>query len=200
MEMAKKASKKEAVAAKKAKTTKKAPVAKKAKATKAAPKSAAKPAKKVATKAKAPVAKAKGVKTAPAAKKAKAAPPPKVVKEKPSKLEKVSKPSKIEEKASPKLKLVPESAPVAEVEVPKKEKKIKIDKTGLTEEQIKWHELHEKLKGVKALPYSISGQYEAKTPISHKIFGWGFILSNEYDRLEVLFEDAKRMLISNRKL
>ena len=88
----------------------------------------------------------------------------------------------------------------AAVEAPKKEKKVKIDKTGMSEDQVKWHELHEKYKANKALSYNIGNQYEAKTPIEHKIFGWGYILSNEYDRLEVLFEDGKRMLISNRKL
>ncbi|MBO9666774.1 MAG: hypothetical protein J7501_08155, partial [Bdellovibrio sp.] len=86
------------------------------------------------------------------------------------------------------------------VEAPKKEKKVKIDKTGMSEDQVKWHELHEKYKAMKAQSYNIGSQYEARTPIEHKLFGWGFILSNEYDRLEVLFEDGKRMLISNRKL
>ncbi len=96
------------------------------------------------------------------------------------------------EKASA-AEATPSAAPV------KKEKKVKIDKTGLSDDQVKWAEYHEKYKGT-APTYSISGQFEAKTPLQHKIFGWGFILSNEYDRLEVLFEDGKRMLISNRKL
>jgi len=183
--MAKKAAKKEAPAAKAKKATK--AVATKAPAKKAAAKAPAKPAKS-AVSAKAPPA-AKPAKTAKPEKAAKpvaakktaapAAPPP--------------QPEKIEKK--PKLEIVSEEAAA-----PKKEKKVKIDRTGLNEDQIKWHELHEKYKAVKAPAYSISGQFEARTPLQHKVFGWGFILSNEYDRLEVLFEDGKRMLISNRKL
>lgn len=208
--MAKKASKKEATAAKKAKVAKKAPAVKAAKTAKPVAKAAAKPAKASAAKVK-PVARVKAAESkASAAKKAKSkvekAPAEKAKKTEVSKAKvsvekppKASKPLKIEEKVSSKLQLV-KSEPELEAEAPKKEKKAKIDRTGLNEEQLKWHELHEKLKGVKAPAYTISGQYEAKTPIAHKIFGWGFILSNEYDRLEVLFQDAKRMLISNRKL
>lgn len=170
--MAKKAAKKEASAAK----TKKAVAKPKAKA----PAKAAKPVVKevkVKAKAKAPAVKPEKVKKA-----AKAAP---------VKAPKLEKAPKIEKTVA-----AVAEAPVAA----KKEKKVKIDKTGLSEDQVKWHELHEKYKALKAPNYSISGQFEAKTPLQHKIFGWGYILSNEYDRLEVLFEDGKRMLISNRKL
>lgn len=175
--MAKKAAKKEAPAAKAKKAVK--PVAKAkapAKATK--PVKAAKPAAKEVKATKAP-------KAAPKAPEKKAAPPPPA----PAKAPKAEKKVKVE--------AVPAEVVV---EAPKKEKKVKIDKSGMSEDQVKWHELHEKYKAMKAPAYSISGQFEAKTPLQHKIFGWGFILSNEYDRLEVLFEDGKRMLISNRKL
>lgn len=182
--MAKKAAKKEAVAAK---------------------------AKKVdAPKAKAPAKASKVAKTVPAAKKAEskssagdAKSAMKKVSEKTAVVEKkasLAKPVKIEKnekKAKAEVKAV--DADVIP-EAPKKEKKVKIDKTGLSEDQVKWHEMHEKYKGVKAPMYTISAQFEAKTPIQHKIFGWGYVLSNEYDRLEVIFEDGKRMLISNRKL
>lgn len=179
--MAKKVAKKEAPAAKAKKPVAKAAV-KPAKAAKPAPKAAAKPAAKPVAKKAAP---AKPVVKAPA----KAAKP-----EVKAKAPVVEKAPKAEKKAA-----APAPAPV-EVEAPKKEKKVKIDKTGLTEDQVKWHELHEKYKGTKAPAYTIAAQFEAKTPLEHKIFGWGYILSNEYDRLEVLFEDGKRMLISNRKL
>ncbi|MFP5520382.1 MAG: hypothetical protein ACLGGX_10795, partial [Bdellovibrionia bacterium] len=69
-----------------------------------------------------------------------------------------------------------------------------------SEDQIRWHELREKYRNEKPQSYSISGVFEAKKPIEHKLFGWGFILSNEYDRLEILFEDGRRILISNRQL
>ncbi|AHI05159.1 hypothetical protein BDW_03255 [Bdellovibrio bacteriovorus W] len=177
------------VAAKKVVKKAEAKPAKKSVAKKAAPKPASKaPAKVAKAPAKAAVAPAKKVaaKPAPPAKPAKAA-------VKPVKEVKVAKEVEPVKKSSH-LSLVTEEA------APKKEKKIKFDRTGMTEDQIKWHEMHEKYKGVKAPNYSISGQFEAKSPIQHKIFGWGFILSNEYDRLEVIFEDGKRMLISNRKL
>ncbi len=204
--MAKKAVKKEAPAAKakkKAKPAAKAPakpVKSAAKPVKAPAKAAAKAAAKPAPAAKAKPAKAKPAKAE--VKPAKAAPAKKVAASAPSaKPAKVEKPAKEEKapKAERNLKLVEPAAEVVE-DTPKKEKKVKINKTGLNEDQVKWHELHEKYKGLKAPNYTISGQFEAKTPIQHKIFGWGFVLSNEYDRLEVLFEDAKRMLISNRKL
>jgi hypothetical protein len=189
--MAKKAAKKEAPAAK----------AKKAAAPKAAAKPVTKaPAKKVEAKpAKAPAKAAdKEVKAkAPATKApaAKAAPPaPAKTVEKKEAAKPVAEP-KAEKKAK-----APAVAEVVEPTPKKKEKKAKVDKSGLSEDQAKWHELHEKYQTLKAPSYSISGQFEAKTPIQHKIFGWGFILSNEYDRLEVLFEDGKRMLISNRQL
>ena len=214
--MAKKVAKKEAPAAKKkaakapaAKTS--AKTSKPVKAVKAPPK-AAKPVKapvktveKASAKAKAlPKMAAKIEKSAKLLKY--------VIEAAPEKTEKLSvKPAA---KMATKLKAAP-SAPVeeaaaekAEVAAPaakaakgaKKEKKQKLDKTGLNEDQVKWAEMNEKYQGQKAEPYTISGQFEAKTPVQHKIFGWGYILSNEYDRLEVLFEDGKRMLISNRKL
>lgn len=182
--MAKKAAKKEAVAAK---------------------------AKKVdAPKAKAPAKASKVAKSVPAAKKAEVKPSAKDAKSASKKVSEkavvadkkasVVKPVKAE-KVEKKVKAEPKDVDADVIsEAPKKEKKVKIDKTGLTEDQVKWHEMHEKYKGGKAPMYTISAQFEAKTPIQHKIFGWGYVLSNEYDRLEVLFEDGKRMLISNRKL
>ena len=64
----------------------------------------------------------------------------------------------------------------------------------------KWLSLQKKSlsKGLKAETYNIKKQYEARTPLSHGILGWGFIMSNVNDRLEVLFEDGIKHLISNR--
>ncbi len=47
--------------------------------------------------------------------------------------------------------------------------------------------------------YNMSEQYPAQSPLIHKTLGWGFILSNNNDRLEVLFETGKKILISNYK-
>ncbi len=187
--MAKKAAKKEAPAAKAKKAVAK-PAAKAAAkpAAKKAPAKVAKPvAKEVKAKAPAPVA----AKPQKAAKPAKVEKPVAVAAPKAVAPAAVEKPAKAEKKSA---------AVVAEEPATKKGKKAKVDKSGLSEDQAKWTELHEKYQGMKAPAYSIGGQFEAKTPLQHKIFGWGYILSNEYDRLEVLFQDGKRMLISNRKL
>ncbi len=193
--MAKKASKKEAPAAKKktlAKPVKAAPTKVASKAATPAKKAVAKPAK---SKEPAKGTTVKLVEKKPIEKGAskggekKFVAPPASIKTVLS--EKKSKEASVEVKKTKEAK--PEKAA-------KKEKKVKVDKSGFSEDQAKWHELFEKYKAVKASSYSIGGQFEAKSPLQHKIFGWGFILSNEYDRLEVLFEDGKRMLISNRKL
>lgn len=188
--MAKKPAKKEARAAKKPATKTAKPAKKVAKVVK--PVKAAKPAPKAVKAAKKPAAKA----VKPAAKLAPSPGPKKTVKPAPAVAKPVAKAAA--PKAAPKKETAKEA--VAVEPVTKKEKKLKLDKTNLSDDQIKWHELQDKYSSVKAPTYSISGQFEAKSPIQHKIFGWGYILSNEYDRLEVLFEDGKRMLISNRKL
>ena len=78
--------------------------------------------------------------------------------------------------------------------------KIKIDRQAMSEDEIRWAEFYNKHRSETPPEYNIREQYESKKPIMHKTFGWGYILSNEYDRLEVLFKDGKRMLISNRKV
>lgn len=63
----------------------------------------------------------------------------------------------------------------------------------------KWTSLYRKTQDVEAQPYNMKNSYEPKTPILHKLLGWGYILNNKNDRLEVLFEDGVRFLISNYK-
>lgn len=75
-----------------------------------------------------------------------------------------------------------------------------INRSLLNDEQKKWLDLYEKNKKAPAVEYSARETFLAKTPLLHSVFGWGYILSNEYDRLEVLFKDGKKLLISNRKL
>jgi hypothetical protein len=83
--------------------------------------------------------------------------------------------------------------------VSKSRKTVEVNLSGLTngEAEKKWQELHEKLGAEEALPYSISSQYESKMPLLHKVLGWGYILNIQNDRLEVLFKDGIKMLISN---
>jgi len=68
-----------------------------------------------------------------------------------------------------------------------------------TEEEARWLELKDKYKSTKAAPYKMSEAYAEKTPIDHKVLGWGFILSVMNDRLEVLFQSGIKQLISNYK-
>ncbi len=176
--MAKKATghKKAAATAKKSKTTTAAKATKKA--TGAKPKSTVK---KVAV---------------PAAKKTKNAPKPSP-----------NLGSKISAKKSPAVLKPQKSQKVvaaSEVKTPAKAaqptestEKIKIDRENMTDEQIRWAELYNKYREIQAMEYDMKSTFKASAPIQHKILGWGWVLSNDNDRLEVLFQDGKRMLISN---
>lgn len=90
-------------------------------------------------------------------------------------------------------------APIA-TKISRKEKAAKAasDKL-LSEEAKKWSELQSKHGSEKTVPYQMTGTYEANTPIQHKVLGWGYVLSVQNDRLEVLFETGTKMLISNYK-
>ena len=140
---------------------------------KPAAKAAAKPAKKVAPK----VAPAKVEKSAPK----------KVV---------ASSKDEVVTKAEPKL-ATPKPMPMkAEAKV-KPEAKKKVDKTGMSDDEAKWWDLHGRHQAEKAQAYDMKAKFESSKPLMHKVLGWGWILSNENDRLEVLFKDGRKILISN---
>ena len=80
-----------------------------------------------------------------------------------------------------------------------KVKPVKIERGNLSDEKAKWVELNKKYGKEKAVPYKMSEKFQSMIPMQHKVLGWGFILTNENDRLEVLFETGIRMLISNYK-
>ena len=157
----------------------------------------------VAKKSPAPAAKA-----TPAQKEIKA---PKV--EKNLKSEKVPKSVDPVSSKKPELKSVKTAEPkVAEPEVSKKsdlkiKKEPKVKKTKaevatekqLTEDVQKWSDYKDKYGHDKAPSYSMSGVFEPKTCLQHKVLGWGYILSVQNDRLEVLFETGPKILISNYK-
>lgn len=62
-----------------------------------------------------------------------------------------------------------------------------------------WYEFYRKHHQAPAQSYDMKGHFESQAPLLHKVLGWGWVLSNDNDRLEVLFKDGKRMLISNYK-
>jgi len=87
----------------------------------------------------------------------------------------------------------------AKVEKVSKVKPVKVDRGNLNDEKAKWAELFKKYGKDKAVTYKMSESYQSLIPLQHKVLGWGFVLTNENDRLEVLFENGIRMLISNYK-
>ena len=91
-----------------------------------------------------------------------------------------------------------DKAPVKAEKV-SKAKPIRIEKGNIDDEKAKWAELFKKLGKDKAINYKMSDTFSALSPVQHKVLGWGFILKNDNDRLEVLFETGIRMLISNYK-
>lgn len=60
-----------------------------------------------------------------------------------------------------------------------------------------WENVYKIAKGMKAKNYKMSDAFEAKTPILHKVLGWGFIMSSENNRIQVLFKDGIKTLITN---
>lgn len=118
----------------------------------------------------------------------------------PKKLEKAVKTPKVDKPVLSLVENSPEVAPVekpVKVKAPKLSKAAKAEMVAASEEQARWIELHEKYKAEKAQAYDMKGTFETGKPLQHKLLGWGWILSNENDRLEVLFRDGKKMLISN---
>lgn len=92
------------------------------------------------------------------------------------------------------------SAEASNDKAPEKKKRkddLKFDRNGDLKEQ--WRALFEKSKSLKAPAYKMSDSFEARTPIVHKVLGWGFILTSQNNRLEVLFEEGLKVLISNYK-
>lgn len=64
---------------------------------------------------------------------------------------------------------------------------------------LKWQALQTKVKQIQTAPYNMKNSYEKQTGLAHKTHGWGFIVDKKNDRLEVLFKDGIKYLISNYK-
>lgn len=63
----------------------------------------------------------------------------------------------------------------------------------------KWLSYYNKAQSLKTETYNMKNRYEIEIGIQHKVLGWGYILNNTNDRLEVLFKDGIKYLISNYK-
>lgn len=94
------------------------------------------------------------------------------------------------------LTVAAEKAPAKKKRMTKKQLADQSERNELTE---KWAKLKEIDHDVKVQKYKMSDVYEPNTPIEHPLFGWGFILSLNNNRLEVLFESGIKMLVSNFK-
>lgn len=90
----------------------------------------------------------------------------------------------------------------AEKEAPKKKRMTKkqlADQSERNELTEKWAKLRDIDHDAKPQRYKMSELFEPNTPIEHPTFGWGFILSLNENKLEVLFESGIKMLVSNFK-
>lgn len=189
-----------------AKAAAKKTVAKKAApAAKASAKPIAKPAKAKAAVSKVSAKPAASTKLA-AAKPAKATPAPKSEAVKPALMTKKGKAEEAEpkdqgdmliEKAKEEMANINSAKNAAEKNA--KVKPIKIERGNAADEKAKWQELFKRHGKDKANSYKMTDSFDAMKPLQHKVLGWGFILSNENNRLEVLFENGIKMLISNYK-
>ena len=115
-------------------------------------------------------------------------------------------PAKAAPKAAKEKEVTPEAAPEVLDAAPAKKadgkkapkgKAKKADKVVTPVTDNRWIELREKHAKDKAPKYSMTGQYQANQPIEHTKLGWGFVLTNVNDRLEVIFQDGVKILISN---
>lgn len=79
----------------------------------------------------------------------------------------------------------------------KSKKKAKDPEMTLTSNNTKWLQFYKKYGNMEAVAYDMSAQYEEKKPLQHPKLGWGFILTVVNDRLEVLFQEGTKTLISN---
>ena len=86
---------------------------------------------------------------------------------------------------------------IAKVDKISKVKPVKVDRGNANDEKAKWAELFKKYGKDKAISYKMTDTFPSLIPLQHKLLGWGFVLTNDNDRLEVLFENGIKMLISN---
>ncbi|MDZ4660649.1 MAG: hypothetical protein SGJ18_03425 [Pseudomonadota bacterium] len=63
----------------------------------------------------------------------------------------------------------------------------------------KWTQLFEKAKEESPAAYDMTRDFPPKSALKHKILGWGYVLSSHNNRIEVLFENGIKTLISNYK-
>ena len=61
-----------------------------------------------------------------------------------------------------------------------------------------FEQLAEKFQEKKPVPYTMEGSYKADDVIKHKTFGKGIVTGVSYQKMDVAFADAPRMLVCDR--
>ena len=61
-----------------------------------------------------------------------------------------------------------------------------------------WAMYNDKIGTEEIVPYKMSSKFEIQTAIDHVKFGVGYIKSSNDKKIEVVFEDAIRLLVHNR--
>ncbi|MBW2708573.1 MAG: hypothetical protein JRD04_04710 [Deltaproteobacteria bacterium] len=61
-----------------------------------------------------------------------------------------------------------------------------------------FEQLAEKFQDKKPVPYTMQGSYQADDVIDHKTFGKGIVTGMLYQKMEVAFADASRLLVCDR--
>ena len=106
---------------------------------------------------------------------------------------------KATKKATTKKAAAAEGAEVAEPKV-KKKRITKAEREAMEEAERlrdKWQELHTLSEGQPAKKYKITDSYESNSSLDHAKLGWGYVLTSQNNRLEVLFEEGIKVLVSN---
>lgn len=67
------------------------------------------------------------------------------------------------------------------------------------EQYKRWLKLQKQLAEEKVQDYKMTEDFELKTPISHKVHGWGVVLQKRDNYIDVLFETGLKTLIVNYK-
>ncbi len=63
----------------------------------------------------------------------------------------------------------------------------------------KWQKLSKQYVEEKPVAYAISGLFDIKSLLTHKIHGWGIVLNRRENYIDVLFEGGMKTLIMNFK-
>ena len=104
---------------------------------------------------------------------------------------------------APAKKAPAKKAPAKKVTSDKKPnltKKQEVKKTLVSKEDRKAFEAYfKKYQDLKPVSYDMKKSYQEGIALKHASFGWGFVVSSINNRLEVVFEEGRKILISNYK-